>query len=172
MPTAEFSQNRGLLVANFFCIRAAGRKDTAFGRRQRVGDFALQNDALSRAVHLRVKRGNCRKQRARIGMHRAHMQFSCLRELNDFAEIHDPDALRNMLHNRQIVRNKEIGQPHILLQLFQHIDDLRLNGHVQRGYRFVANDELRLHRERAGNTDALPLSAGKLVRIARGLFVV
>ena len=52
------------------------------------------------------------------------------------------------------------------LQLLQKVDDLALNGHVQGGHALVADHELGLHRQRAGNADALPLAAGKLVGIA------
>ena len=48
----------------------------------------------------------------------------------------------------------------------QQVDDLRLDRHVERGHRLVADDQLRLARERPGDADALALAAGELVRIA------
>ena len=54
----------------------------------------------------------------------------------------------------------------LLLQIVQQVDDLRLNGHVQRGNRLVADDELGVERQGACDADALALSAGELVRIA------
>ena len=56
------------------------------------------------------------------------------------------------------VRDEEVGQPELLLQVLEQVDDLRLDRHVQRADRLVANDELRLHRQGAGDADALPLS--------------
>ena len=74
-----------------------------------------------------------------------------------------------MLDDRQIVRDEQIAQPQLILQVFEHVDHLRLNGNVQRADRLVADDELRVGRERAGDADALALAAGKFVRVAGGL---
>ena len=52
------------------------------------------------------------------------------------------------------------------LQIFQQVDHLRLDRHVERRHRLVADDELGLHRERARDHDALALAAGKFVRVA------
>ena len=46
------------------------------------------------------------------------------------------------------------------------IEHLRLDRYVERGNRFVADDELRLDRERACDADPCPLTAGELVRVA------
>ena len=53
-----------------------------------------------------------------------------------------------------------------LLQIHEEIQHLRLDRHVERGDRFVADQELGLHRERARDADARSLAAGELVRIA------
>src|SRR5690606_16911419 len=50
------------------------------------------------------------------------------------------------------------------LDLAQKIDDLRLYRYVQRREGLIRDDELRLHRERPRNADALALSAGEFVR--------
>ena len=55
---------------------------------------------------------------------------------------------------------------HLLLQLLQKIDDLRLDGHIERRHRLVANDKLGTDRKRPGNADALALTATKLMRVA------
>lgn len=44
-------------------------------------------------------------------------------------------------------------------------DDLSGNFRVQRGGRFIKQQHLRLHHQRAGNRDALLLTAGKVQRI-------
>src|SRR3546814_16553905 len=54
----------------------------------------------------------------------------------------------------------------LALQLVQQGDDLRLDGDVEGGHRLVADDELRVEDQRAGDADALALAAGELVRIA------
>ncbi len=71
-----------------------------------------------------------------------------------------------MLHHAEVVRDKQICQLVFFLQILQQIDNLRLNGNIQRGNRLVADDKFGIQRKRAGNADALALAAGKLVRIA------
>ena len=66
----------------------------------------------------------------------------------------------------QIVTDEEIGEAAPLLQIAQKIDDLRLHRHVERRGRLVEDDEFRLKHSRPGDRDALPLPAGKFVRIA------
>jgi hypothetical protein len=57
-------------------------------------------------------------------------------------------------------------RPSSLLQVLQQVDDLRLDRDVERRDRLVADDELGLDGERAGDADALALAAGELVRAA------
>ena len=45
-----------------------------------------------------------------------------------------------------------------LAQLHQQIENLGLDRHVERADRLVADDELGLNRERAGDADALALA--------------
>ncbi|MPM33936.1 hypothetical protein SDC9_80517 [bioreactor metagenome] len=77
-----------------------------------------------------------------------------------------------MVNDQQIVCNEEIRNVQLLLQVFKRVDNLRLNGNVQRGNRLVANDELGVDRQRAGNADSLALTAGELVGIAAGVLTV
>ena len=69
-----------------------------------------------------------------------------------------------MPHDRQVVGDEDVGEAEFALQVGQQVDDLRLDGHVERGHRLVADDELGPERERPGHADALPLPAGELGR--------
>jgi len=64
----------------------------------------------------------------------------------------------------EIMRNKDVSEPVSLAKLDEQIHDLRLDGDVQGGYRFISDNYLRLYRQRPGNTDPLPLPAAKGVR--------
>ena len=88
------------------------------------------------------------------------------RDLDDLAEIHHSDAVRNMFDDREPVRNKQIRQPKFVLQVLQQVDDLRLNRNVERRNRLVADDQFRIQRKRPGDADSLPLTARKFVRIS------
>ncbi len=71
-----------------------------------------------------------------------------------------------MFDHRQVVGDEEIGQAEVLLQFDEQVEDLGLDRDIERGNRFVADDEFRLEGERAGDADALALAAGKLERVA------
>src|SRR5690606_17701246 len=77
-------------------------------------------------------------------------------------------AMAEMAHHRKIVRYEEVGEAEPFAQVLEQVDDLRLDRDVERRDRLVADDELRLERERARDADALPLPARHLVRIAIG----
>ncbi|MNP21772.1 hypothetical protein D3C76_1144050 [compost metagenome] len=89
--------------------------------------------------------------------------------LNDLPEIHHRHPVADALHYRHIVRNKQKCNAHLPLQIEQQIDDLRPNGDIQRRDRLVGNHHLRIQRQRAGNADPLPLTAGKFMGIAPGV---
>ena len=71
-----------------------------------------------------------------------------------------------MLHNGQIVRHKNIRQPVFFLQIHHQVQDLRLNGNVQRRNRLIADDKLRIQRQRAADADSLPAATVQLMRVA------
>ena len=75
-----------------------------------------------------------------------------------------------MLDHPQVVGDEEIGETELLLQIEQHIQNLRLDRHVERGDRLVGTINLAFTRERPGDADALALSAGEFVRISAEIF--
>ena len=85
---------------------------------------------------------------------------------DDFAAIHDEHVVADVLDHGEIVRDEEVGEAELLLEVLEEIDDLRLHADVERADRFVADDESRLHGERAGDADALALAAAEFVRVA------
>ena len=58
-----------------------------------------------------------------------------------------------------------IAAPRLLLQLAHQIEDLRLDGDVERGGRLVGDQELGIAGERHRDHHALAHAAGELVRI-------
>ena len=59
---------------------------------------------------------------------------------DDFAQIHDHDALADVFDHRQIVRHKQISDAALALEVLQQVDDLGLHGNVQGADRFIADD--------------------------------
>ena len=102
-------------------------------------------------------------------MQRVGEEGLLIRVFDDLAEIHDRDAVADVLYDGEIVRDKQIREVLFALQIHHQIDDLSLDRHVERRDRLVADDQLRVQGERPGDADALPLAAGKLVRKAAHL---
>jgi hypothetical protein len=136
--------------------RAAG------GRIDRVRHLAFDRLALAAGeVEIRHRV----EQHARIGMARRAEQFLGRRDLDQAAEIHDADPRRHVAHDREVVADEQVGKPELLLEVAHQVEDLRLHRYVERRGRLVADDELRLRRQRTGDGDALTLAAGEFVRI-------
>lgn len=57
------------------------------------------------------------------------------------------------------MRNKEIAEVEIPLELEEKGEDLRLEGAVERGDRFIEDENFRVEDKRARDRNALPLAA-------------
>ncbi|CAM5491577.1 hypothetical protein SCANM63S_02430 [Streptomyces canarius] len=86
--------------------------------------------------------------------------------LHDPSEVHHRDPVGDVPHDRQVVRDEEVGEVELALEPVEQVDDLRLDGDVERRDRLVGHDDLRAQRESAGDADALALAAGELVGVA------
>jgi hypothetical protein len=84
-------------------------------------------------------------------------------ELHDSSEIHHGHPAADVLDQPQIVGNEQIRELQLLLQIHERVDDLRLHRHVERGDRFIEDEERWVQRERARQADALALTAAELV---------
>ena len=70
-----------------------------------------------------------------------------------------------MLHDREVVRHEQVGEPEPGLDIEQQREHAGLRRHVQRRDRFVEQQDLRLHRQGAGDGDALALPGRELVGV-------
>ncbi len=64
------------------------------------------------------------------------------------------------------MRDEEVGQPELFLQVFEQVERLRLHRNVQRRNRFVAHDQPGAQGQRARDADALALPAAEGIRVA------
>ena len=154
---------------NFHSVRTTGMELATLGRIGRGRDIPFQN----RTVHLlaRIGIGYRRKQCARVGVQGIIEDFVLRPELHHATEIHNADLIGNIFYDRQIVRNEQISESPFLLQFFKQVDNLRLNGNVERRNGFVANNEFGVYRKGARNADTLALAAREFVRIALVIIV-
>ena len=81
-------------------------------------------------------------------------------------EVHDPDPVADVLDDREVVGDEQVGEPEFLLEVVEQVQDLALDRHVEGRHRLVADDEVRVDRQRPGDADALALAAAELVRVA------
>lgn len=71
--------------------------------------------------------------------------------------VHHRHPVRDLPHHREVVRHQQIGGPQLPLEPQQQIQDLGLHGHVQRGHRFVEQQQRGLDGEGPRDGDPLPL---------------
>lgn len=166
MTGADLFELRALVGALFVRIGTAGAEAATARRIQRAGDITLKRDTLCGARRFGIRLGDSRDKASGVGMDAVRYQLEAVRKLHKFAEIHNADAVRDMANNAQVMGNKQIGQSEFFLKILEHINDLRLNGNIERGDRLIADDELGIDRKRSRNTDSLALTAGELMRIA------
>jgi hypothetical protein len=86
--------------------------------------------------------------------------------LHHAAGVHDGDPVRESRDHGQIMRHPDERRARVAAELLHLGEDLALDRHVQRGRRFVADDERGPVQQRDGDGDALAHAAGELVRIA------
>ena len=85
--------------------------------------------------------------------------------LDDARGVHHGDALARLRDDREVVRDEHDRHPGLAAQAREQVQDLILDGHVERRRRLVAEQQLRLARERDRDHDALAQAARELVRV-------
>ena len=106
-----------------------------------------------------------RQQSLGIRVQRCVIQRIARGYLDDFAQIHHGHAGGEVTDHGKVVADKQVCQAKLFLKVFQKVNNLRLNGHIQCRNRLVTNNKLWFQRKRAGNTDTLALTTGKFVRV-------
>jgi hypothetical protein len=85
---------------------------------------------------------------------------------DDSAGLHDGDARGQLRDDGQAMRNQQIGEGEVALQILQQLENLCADGNVKRGNRFIGNHQAWAEHKRTRDADALALAAGKFVRVA------
>src|SRR3954469_2956391 len=99
-------------------------------------------------------------------MFRIHADLLASSDLHQLADIHDPDSCGYVFNDRNRMGDKKVCKTELNLKVRQKIDDLRLDRHIQSGYRLVCNNQFRPQRKCARNADALTLASAELVGIS------
>jgi hypothetical protein len=126
-------------------------------------NLALQDDRNPGPFLLRVGEGDRRDQRLGVRVEWLFEDRVGVGGLDDAAQVHDGDAIRDVANHGQVVGDEEIGQTESGLQVRQQVHDLGLDRDVESGDGFVEHDEVGVDRQRPGDVDALALPTGELV---------
>src|SRR5690606_26686920 len=133
-------------------------------RRVRTHRHRAEADALNRlSSEQQVRRAEERRDESSRG---ARIQFVGSSRLEQAAEIHDADAIRERKRFLLIVRDQNRRDLELALHLTNRAAQLFADLRIERAERLVEQQHLRLVRERSCNRHALLLSAGELGRQA------
>src|SRR5437867_8816165 len=149
-----------------FRERAAGREPatrldvTAQGRHGARNGLEL---LLLRGGQIDARDGA--QEPLRVGVERLLEQLADGRFFDDLRAVHHDDPLRGLRDHAHVVCDQQDRHPQLRLQLVQELEDLRLDGDVERGRRLVGDQELGVARQRHRDHDALPHAARELVGV-------
>jgi hypothetical protein len=145
-------------------MSAARLKSAARRRVDGVRRIARQRRLLATAVGVHRRHGA--EQRAGIGMPWFGVDALHGTKLDYLAQIHDEDAVAHVLNDIKIVRDEDIGEGEVPLEIDEQVEHLRLDRLVERGNRLVEDDELRLERVRQTAPDRVRPWLGSRGRVA------
>lgn len=84
---------------------------------------------------------------------------------DDAARIHDVDVVADLGDDAEVVGDEDDGGAELFLAVFDEVEDLFLDGDIERGGGFIGDEEVRAGDEGHGDHDALAHAAGKFVRV-------
>lgn len=140
-----------------FCEGASWVEGAAGRRGEDAGHLAFE--CLPGGLPVRSNLGNRGHQGGGIRMKGFVVKFADGRLLNDFTHIHHGDGIAGELDDGEVVCNEQVGEREFLLEVFEEIKDLGLDGDVEGTDWFVADDEFRLKDKGSGDADSLSLAA-------------
>ena len=85
--------------------------------------------------------------------------------LRDAARVHHRDAMADLRHDTEIVRDQDHRKMQALLQLGNQFENLRLHRHVEGGGRFVGDQQFRFAGQCHRDHHALAHAAGEFMRM-------
>ena len=153
-PSCSSPDCRAARAASSGCgtgSRTAGR------RRWHV---ALEDEALLADARVRVRDRRQERHACTGGAGRRRAR-STVGQLDELAEVHHPDPVADVLDDRQVVGDEQVGQVELAPEVEEQVQDLALDRHVEGRHRLVADDEVRVERERPGDADPLALAAAR-----------
>src|SRR5690606_13714451 len=137
MPAAHVHQRRLVQLADGLGVAAPGVEPAPFRHVEGAGHDAL--DGLQPLL-IGVQARQGAQEPFRVRVLRVAEQRPDVGPLHDLASVHDDDLVHHLRDDAQIVGDEDDGGPELILELAHQVQNLRLNGHVQRRGRFVGED--------------------------------
>ncbi len=81
------------------------------------------------------------------------------------ARVHHRDPVRDVRDHAHVVGDQDDGRAEVIPELLDQREDLRLDGHVQRGRGLIGDQQVGVAGKRHRDHHALAHPAGELVRI-------
>src|SRR5438094_3330313 len=93
-----------------------------------------------------------------------HPQLLAGGEFDNFAEIHHCHCGTQVQDGCQVMRNEQIADAELLLEILQQIHNLGTDRDIERRHGLVEDNKARVQRQGPRDSDALPLAATEFVR--------
>src|SRR4051812_5233306 len=77
----------------------------------------------AQALETGIRHRDGREQRLGVGMLRIPEERMLVRELDNAPEVHDGDAMADVLDDREVVRDEEIRESQLVLKIHEQVDD-------------------------------------------------
>ena len=142
---------------------AARAEAAARGRIEQVGRRAVDGGELGAAPAIEPRHG--REQAARIRMHGPAEHALGRAALDQARGIHDVHAVGVARDDAEIVRDDDDGDAEAAREVLHQLQDLRLDGDVERRGRLVGDQQLGIAGKADGDHHALAHAARELMRI-------
>lgn len=86
--------------------------------------------------------------------------------LDTAPQVHHHHLVGDMFLHRQIVRDEDIGEPQLLLQIHHQVQNLSPYRDIKRRYRLIGDHHIGIEHQATRNGDTLALAAGEHMWIA------
>ncbi len=151
MPLPTFAELGHRLRTARLCEWAAHAKHTARG-------WPVKATGLGPglAPPLAAARGS--QESPRVGMARPAEDSVAAAGLDDASTVHDRDTPAQVADDRKVVRDEEIADAALRLEVQEQVQDLALDGHIEGGDGLVTDDQVGLKGKRTSDTDTLQLA--------------
>src|SRR4029077_15057989 len=138
----------------------------ALDRKPHFEVFRFDNDWRIRPWQRRIRLWLGSQQRSRVRMFGRSENALDFALLNDFSALHHANSIGKLAYDAKVMSDEHHRHAELGLDVLQQFQDLRLDGHVERGRGLVGYQKVRLVGEGHGDHHALALATGELVRIA------